>query len=503
MLRQPISLRTLTGLVVLVMGVLGMSLALVTGGIYHRLTLENQRQGLAGLVELAVAEALARQEQKSRALGLSLQSEPAFERALAAGDHAAIRLLLDDQFHQYFVTAGEIRLLQLRLFSPDFRLLAEAGEGRADFAPDSGACPGLIERADRREGPQRLQFLTALCADPMPLHSLLVPVGGLFLHGYLEVVVDPSLGLEGLEQVLGMPLRLRAIDDEVLHQSDAWPVDGVGREALAVDYVLRGDWDREILRITMLHDVSELQKKLDETRRNILIVATLLTLWVALMMYWVLRRTALEPIAGLLHRLEHYRHGETGASEAAPAVAIREFHALQDLYDTLDQLAHTDPLTLLPNRTQFRECLENYTTGDQRDQKGFALMIMDLDGFKQVNDCHGHQTGDMLLHQVAARMLASKRRGDILARLGGDEFGMLLPEITSREVSGAVAEKLAALLAEPFHLGNHECSVGMSIGIAFHPTDAIDPDSLIRLADAAMYEAKRNGSGYAYARSSQ
>ncbi|HSJ48479.1 MAG TPA: GGDEF domain-containing protein [Gammaproteobacteria bacterium] len=503
MLRQPISLRMLTGLVVLVMGALGMSLALVTGGIYHRLTLENQRQGLAGLVGLAATEALERQEQKSRALGLSVQSAPAFERALAAGNHEAIGSLLDDQFHQYFVTAGEIRLLQLRLFSPDFQLLAEASEGRARFAPDSGACPGLLERADRRKGPARLQFISALCADPLPLQSLLVPVGGLFLRGYLEVVVDPSLGLEGLAQELGMPLRLRSIDDEVLHQSASWPAEGVGPEALEGGYALRGDWHREVLHVTLLSDVSGLRKELGETRRNILMVATLLTLWVALMMFWILRRTALEPIAGLLQRLENYHHGESGADDAAPAVAIREFHALQDLYDTLDHLAHTDPLTLLPNRTQFRDCLNNYTTGDQRHQKGFALMIMDLNGFKQVNDRHGHQVGDMLLHQVAVRMLASKRRGDILARLGGDEFGMLLPGMTSREESGFVAEKLAALLAEPFQLGTQECRVGLSIGIAFYPDDAVDPDNLISQADAAMYEAKRSGSGYAYARSSQ
>jgi diguanylate cyclase (GGDEF)-like protein len=180
-------------------------------------------------------------------------------------------------------------------------------------------------------------------------------------------------------------------------------------------------------------------------------------------------------------------------------VAIREFHALQDLYDSLDHLAHTDPLTLLPNRIQFRECLDRHTAGDQRHAEGFALLIMDLNGFKQVNDRYGHQVGDMLLHQLAARMIGAKRCGDILARLGGDEFGMLLPGVSSRETSTAVAKKLVALLVEPFQLGSHECRVGLSIGIAFYPADAADPDNLISLADAAMYEAKRGRTGHAYA----
>jgi diguanylate cyclase (GGDEF)-like protein len=499
MLGRPISLRDLTGLVVLVMGVLGMSLAMVTGGIYHRLTLDNQRQGLTGLVGLAVGEVLERQEEKSRALGLSLQSDPLFERALQAGDFPAIELLFDDQFHQYFVTAGELRLVQLRLFSTDLKLLAEASEGTRGIARSQAGCPGLLGAAARRSGPQRLQFLSALCADPLPLHSLLVPVGGLFLRGYLEVVVDPSHGMEDLEQTLGMPLRLRTAAGADLYRSAYWPTGDAKQDVLEVDYVLHGDQGHEVVWVTMLSDVSALRKQLGETRRNILVVATLLTLWVAMMLYWLLRRTALEPLAGLLQRLQNYHHDDHASGGAPAAGAIRELHALQDLYDTLDHLAHTDSLTLLPNRTQFRDYLNRYSTGDQRHLGGFALLMMDLDGFKQVNDRYGHQVGDELLHQVAARMLAAKRGSDILARLGGDEFGMLLPGVTVRGAAGAVAEKLRQALEIPIQVGSQSCQVGLSIGIAFYPVDAADPDNLISLADAAMYEAKRSGSGYAFA----
>jgi diguanylate cyclase (GGDEF)-like protein len=496
-MRQSLTLRVLSGLVVLVMGVLGMSLALVTGEIYHRLTLDNQRQGLARLVGLAADEALVRQQEKARALGLGLQSMPEFERALRAGAFDVINHLLDDQFHQYFVTAGEIRLLQLRLFSPAFELLAEASEGERSFPATRAACPGLLEVAAARQGPERLQSLHALCADPLPLHSLIVPVGGLFLQGYLEVVVDPSHSLEQLELALGMPLRLRAITGADLYHSATWPDSDHGNGSLAVDYALRGDGGREVLWVTMLSDVSLLHERLADTRRNILLVATLSTLWVAVLLYWVLRRTTLDPLSGLLQRMQGPRD-EAGRQDR-PAVAIREFHDLQELYDSLDHMAHTDPLTLLPNRAQFRDCLENHSAGDHRHGDGFALLVMDLNGFKQVNDRYGHQVGDELLHQVAARLRVSKRGGDILARLGGDEFAMLLPGIVEQGTASAVAEKLIQVLDEPFGIGTHQCQVGLSIGIAFYPADATDPDELMGIADAAMYAAKRGRTGHAYA----
>jgi len=502
MLRQPISLRVLSGLVVLVMGVLGMSLALVTGEIYHRLTLDNQRQSLSGLVGLAAGEVVEGLEEKSRSLGLSIQSDPTFERLLKAGDFSAIAALLDDQFHQYFVTAGEIRLVQLRLFSPEFKLLAKAGEGVRGSSSSQAACPSLLDTAARRRGPQRLQSLCALCADPLPLHSLLVPIGGLSLRGYLEVVVDPSPNLQSLEKTLGMPLRLQSATGSELYRSASWPTTGSDHGALAVDYALRGDDGSEMLQLTMLSDVSTLRDQLGETRRKILLVATVLTLVVALLVYRVLRMTMLEPITDLLQRLQRY--GQYGGEEdsrkaAVPARAIRELHALQDVYDTLDHLACTDPLTQLPNRAQFQDFLECHTAGDHRNNGGFVLLIMDLNGFKQVNDQFGHQAGDALLQQVAVRLGSRKRRGDILARLGGDEFGMILPGVTERETASTVADKLARVLGEPFSIGAQTCQVGVSIGIAFYPDDDANPDRLIRLADAAMYEAKRSRSGYAYA----
>lgn len=518
MFRQPVSLRTLAGLVVLSMGALGMSLALVTGEIYHRLTLENQRRALASLAGLAVDEALGRLEDKTRSLGLSLPGSPAFEPAFAARDHTALQKLLDDQFHQYFVTAGEIRLIQLRLYGPDLEHLASATEGRRDFPPGRAACPGLLERAAQRRGHERLQLISALCADPQPLYSQIVPIGGLRLRGYVEVVADPSYSLESLEKALGMPLRLRNVSGHQSYLSAAWPAETALGNMLGVEYPVRNAAGDAVLQMTLLSDVADLHRQLDATRQRILLVASLITGLVAAAAFWLLRRTALQPIAQLLRHLQTVRQNGVAAdgTGAQRVPAVKELRVLQDLYRSLDQLAYTDPLTLLPNRAQFVDFLDRHTAEDRRSKSaGFALMIMDLDGFKQVNDRYGHPAGDRLLRDVACRLAGIMRTGDVLsrlqaestavadgdllARLGGDEFGVLLPGVISRASAAAVADKFLHAMREPFALDySRACSVGLSIGIAFYPADGADREALVACADAAMYSAKRQRSGYAF-----
>lgn len=519
MFRQPVSLRNLTGLVVLIMGVLGMSLALVTGEIYHRITLESQRRALASLAGLAVDEALAQLQGKVRSLGLSVQSAPGFDRAFTARDQAALQRLLNDQFHQYFVTAGEIRLVQLRLFGPDFTLLTSASEGQRSFPETRAACPGLLERAAQRRGPGRLQFISRLCADPAPLYSQIVPIGGLRLRGYVEVVADPSYSLESLEKTLGMPLRLSSLGNTQLYRSSAWPAEAGMDTVLAVDYPVLNADGATVMHVTLLSDMTGLQAQLDATRRNILLLASLVTALVAVTVFWLLRHTALQPIAQLLSRLQTLRQGGSvadGATGVPRTIAVKELHVLQDLYQSLDQLAYTDPLTLLPNRAQFRECLERFTARDRRQNPGFALLMLDLNGFKQVNDRFGHPAGDRLLQDVGRRLASVMRTGDVLsrlhsgtsvqpqddllARLGGDEFGILLPGVTGHVEADAVAEKLLQSMQEPFVLeGGQSCAVGLSIGIAFYPADAADMDRLVAVADNAMYVAKRQGIGYVFA----
>jgi diguanylate cyclase (GGDEF)-like protein/PAS domain S-box-containing protein len=161
--------------------------------------------------------------------------------------------------------------------------------------------------------------------------------------------------------------------------------------------------------------------------------------------------------------------------------------------EKLDHLAHHDPLTALPNRLLFHDRLQHALLRAARDGEQLALLFIDLDRFKNVNDTLGHHIGDELLKQVAKALQDRLREGDTLARLGGDEFIVLLENIENQYGASQVAEKLVQMFEEPFMVAGHELFVTCSVGISLFPDDAADLNMLIRNADVAMYQAKARG----------
>lgn len=160
----------------------------------------------------------------------------------------------------------------------------------------------------------------------------------------------------------------------------------------------------------------------------------------------------------------------------------------------LRHLAYHDPLTQLPNRLAFESQLTLSIRVAERDHAQLALMLIDLDHFKTVNDTLGHQVGDELLKSVAQRLSQSVRASDIVARLGGDEFVVVLPEIDSPTMASAIAGKIQRALADVSHsVGAHTLYATPSIGISLFPADGCDGQTLLRNADMAMYHAKDAG----------
>lgn len=159
------------------------------------------------------------------------------------------------------------------------------------------------------------------------------------------------------------------------------------------------------------------------------------------------------------------------------------------------RLAHHDTLTDLPNRLLFFDRLEQSIARCRRDGSGLALMFLDLDRFKQVNDRLGHHVGDSLLRATAMRLRDCVRASDTVARLAGDEFTIILAGTHGLSDIRLVADKVVAALGRPFELDEQVIQVGTSIGIAVFPGDGETGDALLRRADAAMYEAKRQGGG--------
>jgi len=162
---------------------------------------------------------------------------------------------------------------------------------------------------------------------------------------------------------------------------------------------------------------------------------------------------------------------------------------------TLAHQALHDSLTGLPNRTLFYDRLRQAILVSQRENSGLAVLMMDLDRFKEINDALGHQIGDVLLKRVGMRLHQVLRESDTVARLGGDEFGVLIPE-ADMSVAVSVARKIVRTLEEPLQLDRHQLNVGASIGIALFPVHGESADLLIQRADVAMYVAKQSSSGY-------
>lgn len=161
--------------------------------------------------------------------------------------------------------------------------------------------------------------------------------------------------------------------------------------------------------------------------------------------------------------------------------------------ETIHRLATQDTLTGIPNRTTFNGRMEQALYSARRYQRNVAVMFIDLDHFKKVNDTLGHQAGDLLLVEVASRIQACMRSDSILARFGGDEFVILLDHVTDKSALAAVADRIAKSVSAPFDIMGHACHVACSIGISIFPDDGESASELMRKADMAMYEVKACG----------
>jgi diguanylate cyclase (GGDEF)-like protein/PAS domain S-box-containing protein len=185
--------------------------------------------------------------------------------------------------------------------------------------------------------------------------------------------------------------------------------------------------------------------------------------------------------------------------EAEPAIGgrllnLRDMTDRKGMEEQLKRMALHDPLTLLANRSLFRDRLEHSVAVSKRNGRGLAVICVDLDNFKEINDTHGHATGDRVLHRSAQRLVKATRSGDTVARLGGDEFAVLVENLTGREPVLEIAARIVASLQDPLDIPGANAAVAASVGIAFSESgDGVE--ELMRNADVAMYAAKSGGKG--------
>lgn len=521
------SLRTTQGMTIIVMGLLAVVLALTTGEIYRNVTVSNQRAALGDLVGLKARDLLTQLEDRSREVGLQLQQDLAFRRAFDAANAKQLHEEMQHQFHQYFVTAGVLKLERLDTRDVDFQLVASAIGEDSRLTATRAVCPGLIERARARSGADRLKSLGEICLHQgYPYQSVIVPIGGLRPHGYLEIVTDPTHSLKPIETAISMPLQITRANGELVHQSAGWPKSGALSRMLVAKNELTTVSGQPVVVMAVANDMHALHEELQATRYGVVIVTGITTLVVVLLALWLLQRTAVGPLNALKQHMSLLHQDRTRLGEPITVSGNSEINQLADsfnilggelknLYQTLEHMAYTDSLTELPNRASFQESLEALTRATQAGTKPFALLLIDLDRFKEVNDGFGHDIGDQLLKEAGQRLKGVLRRSDVLvrlnseemsgmpheslARLGGDEFAAVLTGIDNVANATSVALKLIKAMEAPFSIKGHSLLMRMSLGIALHPENGSDPMTLLQQADMAMYHAKKRQCGYSLA----
>ncbi len=499
---KPLSMRMSLIITIVVVGLLGTSVAWLTGTIYYRLALDSQRDNLQEQLTNRVVQTRHALEELARELGISVSAEVSLKDGwlpLADPQRALRTLMRHPAAKAEHSAITELYLLDIRL-----GVLA-----RNPLASTEALCGQQRVLAERRRGEERLRTLSGICLHgDRAYHSVIVPLGLPEPRAYLQLLTDLESSAQALESALGTPLRLALRDGGVLYVSPHWAA-AQGRAAsvraeheLAVHPATRGP-----LVLAAVKDIGAVQERLERAQGMVMLGAVVAIFLSALVALAVLQRTTLYPLERLTAQLRRIRADKDhlgqpvdvrGNAEVAELAA--GFNAmtaqLKELYASLEHMAFTDPLTGLPNRALFQDRLQQMILAARRDDKPFALLIMDLDHFKEINDTLGHPVGDRMLQEVAQRLRAKLRESDTVARLGGDEFAVLLPTMTQGHAAMA-ARMLLQALRSPVVIDGHSLEVGGSIGIALHPEHGTEAPVLLRRADIAMYSAKQTHSGFA------
>jgi diguanylate cyclase (GGDEF)-like protein len=350
--------------------------------------------------------------------------------------------------------------------------------------------------------------------------SGVVKTGGrLYLVGAAEI----KDSAEELDPV-GMIAMTRKIDDSYLMEK---------RDQLKIDFTFRGtntsdssvvwtDNEEEVIDSLVTEQINDFLlvrfnlPLLEQgsvvvevrTPRHVMVEAKKLLLWngsavllAVLLLLWsinlVLKKRVISPLHDISNKVNRFEELATGKLQLDHTESLeleRISSAIMSMHDRIIQIATHDPLTELPNRRLLDERLQLAKARAHRKDEGFAVLCIDLDGFKPVNDTYGHDIGDLLLKATADRLLRILRETDTVARVGGDEFIVLLdPGYQGKLETEVVCQRLINEIEKPFMLEKINCTISASIGVALYPSDSKDIAVVLKLADKALYEAKAAG----------
>lgn len=503
-------MRISLSIAVAVMGILGVFFIYQSTSAYHGFAVENQRAVLSEQLRARLVYLRQELDAESQRLALLARSERGLVAAVEGGKASVVTRYLDSLYDRPGAVSVRTKLAKLQVLDGNMKGFAASTKGVPDAVLDQSPCHGARALAAKRNDTDLQKPVSSICVvDKNIYHFLIQALGDRASSGYLEVVTDITPKLVGTENIFGMPTQLTFTDGTVLYRSANWPRgENAGNYLVTQQPLGITGPARAMINVAISQDIGSFNTKLADTEFTIMIVATAAILLAMLLIGLVLHKTAASPMQTLVNQMRKIRSDKSHLGEHVIVAGNKEVAdlgagfndmttRLKELYESLESLAFTDPLTKLPNRTLFHERLEQAIEQARRDYKPFALFLLDLDRFKDINDTLGHQVGDKLLQQVAARLRSKLRDTDTVARMGGDEFAILLPAVNDKPATMA-ARMLLQALRTPFRIDEQSLDIGASIGIALYPDHGVDANILIQRADVAMYAAKHANSGHAF-----
>jgi diguanylate cyclase (GGDEF)-like protein len=503
---QRLSLRSSTIVGLALIGLFFILLSTLAGNYFRRAALNAQTTSLSRIIEVASFEVLRNLQRHAINLGTSINTRNNLSQALHAwrqdGPDEHVTALLDDPFVTGFVGAPDVELVKIRVYDLALKPLVQSRLGMADLP--FGPPPYVRTLAQQRQGVNRLKAIGQLWVSPShgPLYSVLLPIGGLRIEGYIEAVFDPRFTLQTVSEIAGMPVTIL-----LPGESYTPPRHENGEEVLLpIEYTLVGDDGQVAYHMIGLENIGKLNQDMLQTQW-LMVIGFLTILFITLLLtLWLLRIGLFTPLRNLLQGIEAYGQGHLDTT-IHPS-GLRELHTLghtfngmlrriRDDIKELERFSTLDGLTGIHNRRYFDHCMKHELSHAKRQKTPTSLLYIDIDYFKRYNDHYGHLAGDETLRRVAQTIASMARRStDVSARLGGEEFAVLLSD-TSQEPARLFAERLQRAIHKlqiehvDSEIGGH---VTISIGIAtLIPDHETQVDELLGSADRALYQAKAQG----------
>jgi len=505
MVSSRLSIRAATTIAVFFIGLLFILFSWSAGSYFRQAALQSQTKSLSRIIEVASNQVLRDIQQQALNLYGVFNDKGVlthdFQQYQQTGNATPLLTSLDDPFIKGFPGKGTLKLVKLRVYDLNLHFLIESrhgGEGLTQQLPEF-----ILKQARVRTGIERLKGIGGLWSSQQgPLYSMLLPIGGLQIEGYLELVLDPANSLNRVSEITGMPLTISRAETSVKTANPRKSQNGL----LPIEYHLIGDDGNPAYHLVGMEDVHQLNQ--DMHNNQLITTASFITITflILLMVLLMLNRGIFKPLKRMMYGIERYRGGELD-THITPS-GLRELFTLGETFNSmigqirldiheLERHSQSDGLTGLGNRRYFELRLHEEWSRATRQQWPISVLFIDIDYFKRYNDHYGHLQGDECLCRVAeAIQQAVKRDIDVAARYGGEEFVILLPDTNlagAEQVARELQQAIRRLHIE--HRGsNVEPFVTLSIGIASHiPQFPEKPEELLHAADTALYEAKEHG----------